>query len=188
MSSGETIHHALAVVKLDKLLAQGGSVWKTTATPFWGLTRRANETTQALVDQASSPSTDATRKIASAWSACYRHDPDYDSAYRHAVLAVEAVVLPAILPDSQRGTLGQVVSHMRDAQDRWTVGGLDGARQTSGATLLSMLGTLWHNQERHAQSDGSIRDVGRDEAEAAVTLAVTLVHWFASGLVEKSER
>ncbi len=48
-----------------------------------------------------------------------------------------------------------------------------------------MLRTLWHNQERHAQPDGSVVDVPRAEAEAAVSLAVVLVHWFASGAVRR---
>jgi hypothetical protein len=176
----------VAFVGLDEILTQGGSVWATTVEPCWGLTRRVNETTRALIDTASSPATDAARKIASAWAACYRHTPDYDVAYRDAVLAVEALSLPLIVPDNKRGTLGSVVGHLNDTHERWTVGGLDDERQGSGATLLSMLRTLWHNQERHAQSDGTIRDVGREEAEAAVVLAVTLVHWFSAGLVKRA--
>lgn len=178
--------HVVSAIRLDQMLTEGGSVWKTTFDPFWGLTRRVNETTQALVDLASSPATDAARKIAAAWSACYRHEPDYDGAYRNAVLAVEAVALPVIVPNDKRGTLGNVVGHLNDAYPRWTVGGLDDERQASGATLLTMLRTLWHNQQRHAQPDGTVRDVGRTEAETAVALAVTLVHWFASGLVKRT--
>ena len=177
--------HPIAAVRLDGELAEGGSVWRFTHEPFWGLTRRVNETTQTLVDLASSPGTDAARKIASAWSACYRHDPDYDGAYRDAVLAVEAVALPVIVPKNKRGTLGYVVAHLSDAHGSWTVGGLDDERQKSGTTLLTMLRTLWHNQQRHAQNDGTIVDVNQTEAETAVTLAVTLVHWFASGLVRR---
>ena len=173
------------VVKLYSDLAEGGSVWTTAFEPYWHLTRRINAATQALVDAASSTETDAARKIVSAWSACYRHTPDYDVAYRDAVLAVEAVALPLVVPDNERGTLGSVVSHLNDTQERWTVGALDDARQGSGATLFAMLRTLWHNQQRHARRDGSIRDVGRDEAESAVALAVTLVHWFSSGLVKR---
>jgi len=177
----------LAWAQLDVMLAEGGSVWRVSREPYWSLVRRLNETTQALADLASSPSTDAARKIASAWRACYQHGPDYDRAYRDAVLAVEAVALPVAVPDNQRGTLGNVVSHIADTVDRWTVGGLDDERQTSGATLLAMLRTLWHNQQRHAQNDGSILSVSQTEAETAVTLAVTLVHWFASGLVRRAE-
>jgi hypothetical protein len=61
------------------------------------------------------------------------------------------------------------------------------AESASGDTLLLMLGTLRQNQERHARRDGTIANVARDETEAAVSLAVTLVHWFTSGLVTKSD-
>ena len=76
------------------MLIDGGSLWTTTFEPHWGLVRRVNETTQAHVDLASSAGTDAARKIAAAWNACYRHDPNYDLAYRDAVLTVEAVTIP----------------------------------------------------------------------------------------------
>lgn len=188
--AGDT-HAAQEIVhtaeRLDKMLTEGGSVWQLAFEPFWCLQRRANQITQSLVDLASSPETDAARKIASAWNALYRHSPDYDRAYRDAVLAVEAVALPLTVPKNKRGTLGNVVAHIGDTVDRWTVGDLDAEEQASGETLLSMLRTLWHNQERHAKPDGSIVEVPRAEAEAAVSLAVVLVHWFASGAVRRVE-
>jgi hypothetical protein len=50
---------------LEQLLVEGGSVWAVSLTgPHWGLVRRVNETTRALIDRASSPATDAARKIA----------------------------------------------------------------------------------------------------------------------------
>jgi hypothetical protein len=101
------------------------------------------------------------------------------------VLAVEAIVLPVAIPNNKRGTLGTAVAHIADTVDRWTVGGLDADQQASGATMLAMLRTVWHNQERHARADGTIRDVSQTEAETAVLLAVTLVHWFGSGLVKR---
>lgn len=173
--------------ELDKMLTEGGSVWRVSYEPYWCLQRRVNESAQALVDLVSSPDTDAARKIASAWNALYRQSPDYDRAYRYAVLAVESVAIPKTVRQNKRATLGRVADHIRDTVDRWTVGDLDAEEQTSGETLHAMLRTLWHNQERHAQQDGTIVDVTRDEAEAAVSLAVVLVHWFASGAVRRVE-
>lgn len=172
--------------RLEHILTEGGSVWGVQYSPFWGLAKRVNDTTQALVDLASSPSTDAARRVTSAWSACYRHKPDYDKAYRDAVLAVEAIALPIVLPKASRGTLGTVVAHIRDTVDQWSVGELNADEQASGETLLAMLRSLWHNQERHAQPDGSIRDVTQSEAEAALPIAVMLVHWFSSGLIRRT--
>jgi hypothetical protein len=64
--------------------------------------------------------------------------------------------------------------------------GLTPRKSTPAHVLVSMLQLLWHNQERHAQPDGTIVDVTQDEAETAVTLATTLVHWLTSGLVVHS--
>ena len=190
---GETIYRAgrrAAVgraAELDAMLKDGGSLWTVALEPRWGLVRRVNETTQAHVDLASSTQTDAARKIASAWNACFRPDPNYDTAYRDAVLAVEAVTIPATLPRSNRATLGTVVQHIADTVEHWTVGGLDAPQQQSGETLLGMLRMLWHNQQRHASGDGTIRDVSGSEAEVAVGLAVTLVHWFSTGLAHRRD-
>jgi hypothetical protein len=174
-----------AARQLATILNEAGSVWRVTIEPYWSLTRRVNEASQALVDRASSPASDAARKIASAWNACYKHGPEYDKAYRDAVLAVEAVALPVVIPNDPSGTLGKAVAHMAQTLDRWSVGGLDAERQASGATVIGMLRTLWHNQERHAKNDGTVGDVSREEAETAVSLAVTLVHWFSAGLVKR---
>ncbi|TCC60603.1 hypothetical protein E0H73_22030 [Kribbella pittospori] len=173
------------IVSLEEILIQGGSLWKAVAKPHWGLEQRVNETTRAQVDLVTSAPTDAARKIASAWNACYRPEPNYDIAYRDAVLAVEAVTLGIALPKSNTATLGTVVAHIADTVGNWTVGGLDAAKQASGETLLAMLRTLWHNQQRHANPGGSIKDVTRAEAEAALGIAVTLVLWFSSGLARR---
>lgn len=171
---------------LGTILTDGGSVWDVhIEPPAWGLVRRVNETTAALVAAATAPDIDAAREIRAAWSACYRHDPDPDEAYRHAVLAVEAVTIPVTVPKSPRATLGQVAGHIRDTAADWTVGGLDAPEIGSGTTLLAMVQTLWHNQERHALQDGSIANVSQSEAEAGVALAVTLVHWFTTGLAHR---
>lgn len=174
--------------RLNDVLAEGGSRWGAHVdAPDWGLVRRVNDTTAEMATRASSPDTDAARKIKSAWVACYRHEPDYDRAYRDAVLAVEAVVIPLALPDATKATLGAAIAHIRDTLGQWSVGALDAPQIQSSDTLLGMLRTLWHNQERHARRDGTIVDVSQPEAETAVAIAVTLVHWFTAGLVEKRD-
>lgn len=182
-------HYVHAAQRLDDLLTKGGSAWTVEQTSErWGLMRRVDEATTELVKAAVTPGTDAARKMKSAWSYCYRRDPNYDLAYRDAVLAVEALTIPMTVPKSPRASLGTATAHIRDTLDRWTVGSLDAKEIASGQTLVDMLGTLWHNQERHAGTDGKIHDVSRLEAESAVSLAVLLVHWFGSGLVVKNEQ
>lgn len=68
--------------QLGKILTEGGSLWGAHVDrPGWCLVRRVNDTTAELVNSVTAPDTDAARKIKSAWTACYRHHPDYDSAY-----------------------------------------------------------------------------------------------------------
>jgi hypothetical protein len=173
------------LAELEAILSQGGSVWRVSTTPHWGLERRVPAELRALVDSATSADLDASRALAAAWHACYGARPDYSKAYDEAVTAVEACLLPVTTPNDKKATLGKALSHVKDTQARWTVGGLKGDRQQPGGTLVSMLETLWEGQQRHAQPDGSIVGVSGNEAEAAVSLAVTLVHWFTAGLVAK---
>lgn len=174
--------------RLGEILAEGGSAWAVhVEAPAWCLARRVDLATAQLVERVTSPGTDASRKIRTAWQACYRHDPDPDTAYRNAVLAVEAVAIPLTLPNATKATLGTVLANLRDTLPQWSVGGLVSEQIASGETLHSMLRTLWHNQERHARADGTIVDVTQAEAEAAVSLAVVLIHWFTSGLVVKAD-
>ncbi|WP_140399997.1 hypothetical protein [Aeromicrobium sp. PE09-221] len=170
---------------LENILAEGGSAWRVVETPYWGLERRVSEETRGLVESAASGETDAARAIRGAWNACYSPSPDYSKAYGEAVKAVEACVLPLTIPKDAGATLGKAIGHVRDTVSVWSVGGLGGKSRAPGETLLAMLETLWQGQERHATPEGAIRDVAQSEAEAAVSLAVTLVHWFTSGLVSR---
>ena len=95
-----------AAEELDTILTEGGSVWRVSYEPYWCLQRRVNKSTQALVNIVSSANTDAARKIASAWNALYRQSPDYDRAYRYAVLAVEAVAIPMTVSTEQESLAG----------------------------------------------------------------------------------
>jgi hypothetical protein len=170
---------------LAQNFTEAGSLWRVVTQPLWGIERRVNEASQHLSAAASSGTTDAARKVASAWNSCYKPQPDYSAAYRDAVLAVEAAVLPVAIPADSSGTLGKAIAHIANTVEKWTVGDLDTTKQSSGQTLLAMLQTLWTNQARHAAPDGTIRDVSQQEAETAVSLAVTLVHWFTSGAARR---
>lgn len=175
-----------ALVKLDRMLKEGGSAWRLGVQPRWGLERRVDETMQRLATEVTEAGTDAARTMAAAWRACYGLQPDHDKAYTLAVKAVEAAVLPLTSAKDGQATLGKAITHIADTRRRWTVGGLDDERQQSADTLLAMLRSLWHSQERHAGNDGTIRGVSAREGEAAVSLAATLVHWFTKGVVAKS--
>lgn len=175
-----------AVTLLDRILTDGGSLWRFETDPHWCLVRRVSEAAEQQYQQSTSNASDAADRLKTAWTACYRQNPNYDEAYRNAILAVEAVVLPETIPKDTVGTLGKAIRHMRDTASRWSIGGLGTDALSSGEVLLSMLELLWTNQQRHAKGDGTISSVCREEAEAAVGVAVTLVQWFSAGIVTKA--
>jgi hypothetical protein len=185
ISTGYAPVQRVLMAELETILSQGGSVWRVVTSPMWSLERRIGAELRALVDDVAMSDLDSSRALSSAWHACYGARPDYSKAYDDAVTAVEACLLPAATLNDTKATFGKALAHVRDTEARWTVGGLKGAR-SSGNTLVAMLETLWQGQQRHAQSDGSIVGVSQEEAEAAVSLSVTLVHWFTAGLVLKA--
>jgi hypothetical protein len=153
----------------------------------WQIVRRVDPTARAQAEQVMASDSSAAGPLREAWTAAFRRDPDFDEAYRQAVLAVEAVVCPVAIPNDPAPTLGKAISHINDTKPKWSVAGLDTSRISSSETLLAMLRTVWHNHDRHVGQDGQPPDpVPQAEAEAVVSLAITLVQWFDRGLVSRS--
>jgi hypothetical protein len=180
------VRKAQTAISLDESLGQAGSAYTVSIVSDWSLVRRVDETLAALTSTVASGSTDAAVEIGEAWKQCYKRDPDYDDAYKHAVLAVESVASALFTPNDPSPSLGKAVAHLKSTTAKWTVGGLDAPQITSGEALLTLLQMLWHNHRRHVSQGGSPPPpVTKEEAEAGVSLAVTLIHWFNSGLVRK---
>lgn len=175
---------SILVRQLEVVLSEGGSAWRVADRPSWGLQRRVHRSELALLESVAAEGQDAGRAIEAAWNHCYKPHPDCAQAYNDAVTAVEACVIPVAIPNDAKGTLGKAIAHMRATSDRWEVGGLRGTRRAS-ETLVAMLETLWQGQIRHANHGGAVSRVTQREAEAAVSLALTIVHWFTADLVTR---
>lgn len=114
----DLIHYALQptnpgpfpVNALNQLLIDGGSVWNATPT---GLQRRVDPPVQAAFEAASSPHDVASTELEEAWRNTYGRHPDASDAWDHAIKAVEAILIPIILPNQDKPTLGQVVGHLK---------------------------------------------------------------------------
>jgi len=171
-----------AAKELEHILSTGGSMWRSNLAEPFGLARRVDEAMEATVTSLSQSGLDAGAAIGTAWMCCYRRNPNYDEAYRHLVLAVEAALLPITIPRDSVGTLGKAINHIKATKEKWSVGGLD----NGGTVLIEALDTIWKNQERHAQPDGSIRGVTAAETEAALYTAVTIVSWRNANLITKT--
>lgn len=173
----------LEAEELERLLAGGGSAWHVTPDAT-ALRRRVNpEVQQAL--QASFGTASATH-LNSAWTAAYGRHPDPSLAYSQAIKAVEAAAVPVVLPHDRLATLGKVIGELRQNQQRWqlAIAAGDGC-QADITSLLAMLRLLWEGQTDHHGSSVQPLPVTRQAAEAAVHLALTLVHWFQSQTVTR---
>ena len=172
------------------LLAAGSSVWQV-SNDGSGLTRRVDETSAGAADRAASAAEDnpksgsAAKQIRGAWRAIYELEPAPETAYREAVKAVESAAHAVVQPNHAGATLGSMLGELRANAARWTLAipGKDGSGDI--APLLAMIGLLWDGQEWRHGSQKPARDATPEEAEMAVHLAVTLVHWFATGAVHK---
>lgn len=168
---------------LNRLLVTGGSAYHVLN---GRLERRVDETTAAAFERVAATAGDeASMHLRRAWTATYGRDPEPSRAYGEAVRAVEALACPMLLPKDPKPTLGKAIAHLRDRPDEWELV-LPGERDAAGVVpLLVMLQLLWAAQRsRHAGSPNA-RDQLLTEAEAALSLAIALVQWFASGFVHR---
>lgn len=173
--------------EVEQHLAEGGSAWTVDLSgdgPF-RLLRRVDATVTADARAVMSTSGRAGQHLAKAWNEVYGRNPDPSAAYREAVRAVEAIAAPVISPNDPLPTLGRMIAAIKDAPSKWLV-----VLQPSVGDAVMMvretMQLLWTSQlDRHGTADEKVAlHVSREEAEAAVHLAVTLVHWFHSGAIK----
>lgn len=174
--------------RLSLMLAVHGSAWciGTDDTDQPCLQRRVNEAAAAAARAEMERTGNAATHLHRAWHRVYGRSPDAGGAYREAVRAVEAAAKPVVLPSDTGATLGKMIAAMKAKPEKWTVV-LDGNGRGSGmAHLISMCQSIWTSQlDRHGTDDERVPlDVSPREAEAALHLAVTLVHWFRSEAVQ----
>jgi hypothetical protein len=171
---------------LEHLLIEAGSGWRVgTRRGKPGLVRRLPDgVTKAAT--ATFKRGDAGQRLATAWEAAFGLHPDPSNAYRIAVKAVEDAAIPVICPNDKTATLGKVIGYVD--QGTWQLPHLreDPIAKTHDV-LVSMLRMLWVGQhDRHGgPSAVGVPAVTQEEAESAVTLAVTLVGWFETGKVQQ---
>jgi len=140
------------------------------------------------VQSAASPGTAAERYLRGAWSHVYGHHTNPSAGYLDAVRAVEAVAIPIVTPKDTVGSLGKVIPAMRDAPAKWATVFSPPAGVDAIQTAIAMMELLWRSQaDRHGVADPAPPIVTTpEEAEAALHLAATLVHWFNTGTISRA--
>jgi hypothetical protein len=168
--------------QLDLHLHQGGSKYCVSANRD-GLESRVAPT---VADRAAKLMTGKTRTAAhlrEAWRDVYGRNPKPGNAYGEAVRAVEAAGIPIISPKNDKATLGTMIRDMKAAPHKWRVT-LQPALGDPVQYVIGMMELLWTAQLRHGTPDPSVPLTATPlEAEAALHIALTLIHMFEAGLI-----
>ncbi|MFW3473477.1 hypothetical protein ACN24M_19625 [Streptomyces microflavus] len=167
--------------ELERALALGGSAWMV-GSDGDALQRRVDATAQASFESARTPSDTASEELRVAWSKAFSREADPSDAWDHAIKAVEAILIPLVVPKQDKPQLGHVVGSLKSQSSRWKFILPGAALGHSVDPLVAMLDSLWPNPDRHAT--GTHREPTLKEAQAAVHLAVSLVQWARSGALE----
>lgn len=172
---------AAAVERLAEMLMDAGSAFEVD----WRqrcLQHRVDVTVTTAAEQAMSM--DSGSHLQASWAATYGRHPDPSKAYDEAIRAVEAAAIPVLLPTEATATLGKVLAHLTQAGNKWELA-IEGPTGGDIAPLTEMIRLLWKGHiARHAGSL-TFRPQHQDEAQMAVHLAATLVHWFTTGAVRR---
>jgi len=179
LSSGPTVFRHPPWQKVDRILATGRSAWKATEE---GLVHRAEPTAQAAFEQAIATPSSASTELTEAWEKAHARQSNPGDAWDHAIKAVEAVLLPIVVPRKAKANLGDVIGQLRGQPHLWKLGIRGQNRDHSVEPLVAMLTLLWPDPNRH----GSPTPEGPaipEEGRALVNLATTIVQWARDGLI-----
>jgi hypothetical protein len=178
----------LAVDALQEMLTLGGSAYRVNEEQT-GLEIRVDATAHhALASTLSASRTpqsgSAAQHLATAWKCAYGRDPDPSKAYSEAIKAVESASQAVIEPNNAKATLGTMLGVIRNSPQRFATA-IPAASSDDITLVADMMRRLWQGQTARHGSQTPTRLETQPEAEMAVHLAVTLVQWFAAGLVHR---
>lgn len=173
--------------RLDSMLQTSRSAWTVgERAGRSGLIRRVPEAVSSQVGMVIRSSGTAGAKLSTAWEAIYGVTPNPSYAYSMAIRALEDVAIPAVVSRQNNATLGHVIGQMRNDGDWALPFDRVSGDAPAGGVPLEMCQMLWFGQhDRHGGVPSAPGSVSQREAEAAVSLAVSLVHWFSSGMLTR---
>jgi hypothetical protein len=194
------------IADLNRTLTESGSVWtvdvqripeQVNVHPFGMrdgfreiriLRRRTAPEAGEAVKQTLDRSPRSGEYLASAWQLAFGRSPNPSESYNKAIKAVEAAAIPVVSPNNSSATLGSVIRDMRSAPHKWRFVLESGVRAPADHNpelspldvVIAMTDLLWRNHsDRHGVPEGvPASPISQAQAEAAVHLAVTLVHIF----------
>ncbi|GIJ06210.1 hypothetical protein Sya03_55620 [Spirilliplanes yamanashiensis] len=173
--------------EVEKHLALGRSVWQATAT---GLVRRVEAATQAALEWTTMTADAASAELKEAWEKATSREGDPSDAWDHAIKAVEAVLIPIVVPTQVGPHLGHVLGQLDRHGQLWEPGlrynqtkPPDSSPRSPVEALVGVLRLIYPNPDRHVGPGH--RTPTAAEARVVVQLAMTVVQWAREGLIVK---
>jgi hypothetical protein len=167
-------------IALERILQIGGSKWRV-----------ENDHIEARVDDAlreavlrartETKTTSASTHLRDAWTACYGRNPNPTLAYSEAIKAVEAAAAPVISPNDLKATLGTMLGQIRPKSTQWRFAIAPGSIDP----VITAMSTIWDGQTDGHAGNRPTTPITQEAAQAAVLLAASVVHWFATGAVTR---
>lgn len=175
--------------KLESILRAGRSKYQVVERDSsYRLEERVPEGVRVAAESLMSTTSVAGNLLATAWSKVYDLEPDDSGAYAAAVKAVETASFPALnIEAKDNANVSTVVRVIEGKNASWRLPfKREHTQAPSRDVLLGMLRSLYKGQrDRHGHE--AYAGVSHDEAEAAVLMSVSLVGWFANGLVQERD-
>lgn len=164
---------------LDTILREGGSAYRVNDAGK-GLERRLDGTVTQAARQTTDRAADSSHHLNTAWQAAYGIHPDPTVAYAEAVKAVEATLIPLVLPNDPKATLGKALGHMRNTVDSWELAISNEHNMPARITpLIDFAELIWKgHRDRHAGT-ATASPVDPTAAEMTVHAAATIVQWLS---------
>jgi hypothetical protein len=177
------VHRNPPYQEVDRILTMGRSAWMAAEE---GLVQRADPTGQRAFEMATATPGSASTELKEAWDKAHARQSNPGDAWDHAIKAVEAVLIPIVVPKKAKPNLGDVIGQLRGQlrgqPHLWKLGIRGQNRDNSIEPLVAMLTLLWPDPNRHG-SPAPEPPATSEEGLAMVTLAVTVVQWVRDGLV-----
>lgn len=125
----------------------------------------------------------ANEHLMAAWALAHAMSPDAPRSYSESIKAVESAAHAVIEPTNSKATLGTMTRYIRTHSSEFCL--MLPGPGVSISAVLEMMSTLWKGQTSRHGSQSPTRSETLEEARAAVQLAVTLVQWFSSEMVQR---
>ena len=173
--------------RLESILKRGGSAWRVTERR---LERRVDETLQRVASDILATKKRPAQYLEDAWRKAWGRNPDASGSYRDAVRSVEAAYRPIVSPKNQNATLGTIIRDIENKPQKFKARLQPKNDRSNVGRIMGMMHMLWTSElDRHGTDDPDTPlSVSLEEAQDAVVLAVTLVHFAQQGGFESSNR